>query len=554
MRKIGDAPVVLAWFGDVVQRSVHGAVIPFVEITCSRLHGDPPAIVSVKEPILVSVPMACLRLLRLGDIWQDGRCVGSIPLCREIFMDVVVSEDSSSVLPAGLPTVDADGFARFELPFNIFDAHKQHTASFLVKVVLPSGVVLIVPSMEIIRFYFGASGTLLSRIFGGTLAGENLYTRRFINPDSGSATLTLADGLSSQEAAITVARIAFDCAASSQFRSIVNSGTRAAANRQKWYPRAGFPLRGITHLAAEGVWTEQGGVRSFVVHRLLSCAYPFPFKSLSFTLQGAGAQPSRQLRPVDIGEGSPRPSRTVKLDSRAPTSRQLAPVELVVPDDGDPPNFPDLVPKTIRKVGTESPQRSRSTRIDEFDSGDLHLGLVGNAETGLRIGEVTSPMVGRAATFHPPDSLRKFIASQTFLAEGDFVTCRAPFGPGKVGLSMVRLRNASDGAYWSTCVAFKRDAVVFAKALLIAAGPGSAQDDTEIMLFDITTGPPLTESDFHAMARLFWEPVQARTKRMMRDVFIGAMTTSQLREEGAKAAWELLLNHVLLKAKRERQL
>ena len=71
----------------------------------------------------------------------------------------------------------------------------------------------------------------------------------------------------------TVARIAFDTIARRQFKSIVNTGVKAAAAREPWYPRSGFPFVGTTDLTVEGVWIDHPPERVFVAHREIGRAH-----------------------------------------------------------------------------------------------------------------------------------------------------------------------------------------------------------------------------------------------------------------------------------------
>ena len=133
------------------------------------------------------------------------------------FRKLVVDETTTALVPCGRSVPDDQNAPRHELPFHLFQRHSDHTKAFVARVQIDSGSVLLVPSMELVRFYFGSSGALLANMFSGALGERHLYESAEKDPATGEVTLQLAAGLPGIAAA-TVARIAFNKTARRQMR------------------------------------------------------------------------------------------------------------------------------------------------------------------------------------------------------------------------------------------------------------------------------------------------------------------------------------------------
>ena len=72
---------------------------------------------------------------------------------------------------------------------------------------VPDGKLLVVPCMELIRFYFGSSSELLNRLFSPQLRKEHLYTGTPAIDRHNRMTLQLADRIP-RASAEDIARIA----------------------------------------------------------------------------------------------------------------------------------------------------------------------------------------------------------------------------------------------------------------------------------------------------------------------------------------------------------
>lgn len=223
---------------------------------------------------------------------------------------------------------------------------------------MANDVTLVVPCTELVRFYFGASGGLLKRLFSGALASRQLYTSARINPATGIARLDLFPGLPAV-AASTVGRIAFDPQARKAMRWLINSGVSAAANKERHYPRTTFPFLGETTLTAQGRWIKQGRHRVFLAERLIRCTHPFPFQKLFYTSQvnlTAMSNASRQ-KPERMARPDKNFHPKVYL-TEGMVASDLQAVAVPSPEDIDC-SFPDLMTKHVRRVKLAQPVVTR---------------------------------------------------------------------------------------------------------------------------------------------------------------------------------------------------
>lgn len=390
LRNLGSAPLRIEWFGDVAYAGRSGGRSPMVAVTLARGHQGQWIRTDIVDdsPLTASIPIAYLRLLRIGDIWVSGQRVGTDPGSTRItFQNLQIDDSTTSVLPAGFPIEEEGGEPTYLLPFSDFDGHRGHTGAFCARVRLPEGGFLVVPCMELIRFYFGDSGLLLKRLFSGAMATDNLYLSAWRRDVSGAAYLTLAPGLPFP-AARTVARIAFDRQAAKAAAWIAKSGVAAAVHSERYYPRTTFPFKGETNFTVEGRWLGGDERRVFLVERILQCSHPFPFERLhartTAELAGEGRPGSSGRGKSSRRDEEPRRHKEDLLENFV--TRALLPMT-VIADDIETP-FPDLVGKPVHRMA-DNHANGGSRSNDSEDVAALSSGEASSA-LGGREAEVTN--------------------------------------------------------------------------------------------------------------------------------------------------------------------
>jgi hypothetical protein len=275
------------WFGECAYPGgVRRYAQPSIRVALSPLRCDPndhaallsPDCTDHQHPHEVWPPVAALPLLAIGDIWHEGRHVASPDYQVERFQELRITPDTSAFVKAGLALDE-----HFLLPLGHHPWHRNHTHSYCVAVTLDDGRRLLVPCFELIRFYFGSSSNLLQRLFTAPLRPEKLWASKRLNPENRHLHIVLANGLSGASAT-DIGRVAESGLAWRAAAGIYASCQKATAQRHPAYPYTGFPFEGTTNLEASGAWLPFGDQAdmTFLVYRLRSCSFPFPFHSLSY--------------------------------------------------------------------------------------------------------------------------------------------------------------------------------------------------------------------------------------------------------------------------------
>lgn len=360
-------------------------------------------------------PIGILPFLKVGEIWCNGVSQGiSADLTLEIFPNLVIDENLQLVKAGGTPHKDKVGVLRsfrYWLPLLEHPWHLEHTHSNCVAVPLPNKRWLLIPCMELVRFYFGSSSNLLKTLFAPPLENTSLvkWYKQF---DGEKVYLRLADGMSGASAA-DLARICYSSDAKKAARLIGSSCLQCANQGKPIYPIGIFPFLGKTDLTVAGRWLSDNGCASqtFVVSQIVSCTHPFPFSSLRYEVS-----PSQDLKKRK-SISDPLPT-TAKLPEDNPQNMSLDIVD-DLPSHGKTATvlsvssirFPDLENKEI--------YRNKNIKRSEQPNGNASCGADGK----LGIGEQSSTTGVSATEFenglaHPvfePDVLPGFI--QDFIGQ-----------------------------------------------------------------------------------------------------------------------------------------
>ncbi|MDM0007486.1 hypothetical protein QTI51_22905 [Variovorax sp. J22G73] len=390
------------WFGNVGNSLRFGSEQRTLKVSCSpwrpnlgwKLGAD-----DKREEI--EIPIAILPQIRLGDVWQGGCFAESAPLTRMLFKEMAVNEQTAVVLPAGLPYSPSEGSTSYLLPFSAFNAHAEHTRSWVTRVQVDPGTVLVVPSLELFRFYFGATGSVLEGVMSGGDAEQRLYHAAYISRVNNAANVVLGMGMSAA-AAPTVARIALDGEAKKAFFTLVKGGRIAGLNKTDWQPRMSFPFTGKTNLTVDGLWLDTPGQRTFVALRLIRCTYPHPFERLNYSMHDGQRRTRtpvsgerKELGPIEKKENKP------KIVNQW-ADRSQAALE-VYRDDDDADPFPYLKRTSIHRKSHASFHANRSGT--EGEDGGLYA-----------IGPLDAAGLPPAEIIGAPSSSDKCRLEPTFLA------------------------------------------------------------------------------------------------------------------------------------------
>lgn len=380
----------LDWFGECAYPgSVRRYAQPSIKVGLSPLRCDPADHTALLLPDSTDhqhtheawVPIAALPMLAIGDLWQTGNQIASPDYQVEKFRRLAINSESTAFVKAGLALEE-----HFLLPLSRHPWHRHYTQSYCVSVALGDQRQLLVPCVEIIRFYFGSSSNFLQRLFTAPLAQESLWTSKHLNPATRHLHLVLANRLSGLSAA-DIGRIAENKHAWRAAAGIYASCQKATATGHPAYPYTGFPFEGNTDLGVSGMWLPFGDQEdtTFLAFRIRSCSHPFPFQSLSYEAERRKAQYDS---PEKSGEDKKTFSRRVQgVDKREvaetdPGSRRSQHSRTVT----GPHRFPDLLRKQIWRDKIETMPHA-DVYLRHADGNFEHVAL-GEAE-----GNSTTPAI-----------------------------------------------------------------------------------------------------------------------------------------------------------------
>lgn len=348
----------LDWFGECAYPgTVRRYAQPSIKVVLSPLRCDPSDHAALLLPDSTDyqhqhetwAPIAALPMLAIGDLWQAGRQIAFPDYQVETFKDLAINPESTAFVKAGLALEE-----HFLLPLSHHPWHRHHTQSYCVSVSLGDQRRLLVPCVEIIRFYFGSSSNFLQRLFTAPLAQESFWTHKHFNPATRHLHLVLANRLSGLSAP-DIGRIAESKFAWRAAAGIHASCQKATVTGHPAYPYTGFPFEGTTDLVASGLWLPFGGQENatFLAYRLRSCSHPFPFLSLSYEASDRKARYGTAENPGTGGKTFSRSSSSMQKSAVAETDPGANRVQrmgvLTVQH-----RFPDLLRKQVWREKIEA--------------------------------------------------------------------------------------------------------------------------------------------------------------------------------------------------------
>ncbi|MDP2102687.1 MAG: hypothetical protein Q8J59_11660 [Methylotenera sp.] len=343
------------WFGEFYYPPGNSNSQPSVRIAISPVlcdSADPDAMLAATATNLdnqrqISLKVGLLNLVKIGDVWQNGQCICTPDYQTERFEKLSVNKTTVNIIKAGLPIS-----GEFILPLDEHPWHRLQTMSYCLSVVLPNKKRMIIPCVELIRFYFGSSSKFLHLLFTRQITPEYFLKSSHFNNNSGHLHLKLAESLSGMSAT-DIGRIILDDNAWRAARLIFDTSMAASAAHEPIYPFTRFPFIGETDLVCTGKWLSNGATpdSTFVVYQLKSCSHPFPFKSLSYEMADNTKAAAKKS---DATNQSPESSnKNVILNKE-----NIATQTMVDTDPGKSkssieswvkgsPRFPDLLKKSV---------------------------------------------------------------------------------------------------------------------------------------------------------------------------------------------------------------
>lgn len=394
------------WLGELHFPHGHGNTQPSILVSISPLQCD----VNDNDAMLaftatkhnqqrrVSIKLGLLPIIRVGDVWQNGYCVSAPKYQLEQFNKLKISNTSIRLIKAGYSVEDA-----FILPLDEHPWHSKDTKSFCVCITLPDERQIVIPCLELIRFYFGSSSKFLHLLFTKKIEHSDFWKNFHFNDNTKRLYLKLAEeliGTSAQD----IGRIARDSNAWKSARLIYSSCMVSTLAKERIYPYTYFPFEGETNLVCNGKWLS-GGTKpnaTFLVYRLNSCAHPFPFNELSYELSNN----QKITKKNSQSESQNTKTNTVVADNRANnssydvTNKDPSKTKTTTNTIAeDLPRFPDLTNKRIwcERYDTQDPPAvirvNGMVAEEEYGVGQSSYEKDNQGVRGVDIGLVNNRMI-----------------------------------------------------------------------------------------------------------------------------------------------------------------
>ena len=396
------------WFGELAypgavrrytQPSIRVAISP-LKVAAAEV---PEADFSQQQNVWM--PVGSLGMLRIGDVWQDGALVSEPTHCVHTFENLEIAHGSVIPIKAGLALDE-----NYLLPFSEYAGHKLHTHSYCLMVMAPGNVRLIIPGIEMIRFYFGSCSILVHRLFTEKLRDERLWRERHFNTETRHLHLKLADGIP-MYAVSDIARIATNSHARQAAASSYGHCVKATALGEPAYTYMGFPFQGKTSLKVAGMWLSHAGQpnQTFLAFHLLSCSHPFNFDSVTYDpCESAAWKRKSDANDGMAGDQNANARRKQKTDSTlddADPGKQKAPRRVGFQGSL---RFPDLRYKSVRL--RELVVADAKHVFMKHADGDFELVSFGQQEGAGKARSIDACLEGPEAEIASPDlKLPKFV-------------------------------------------------------------------------------------------------------------------------------------------------
>lgn len=391
----------LTWFG-AVRRNPQVESEPLIEAVFTPLRPeawsarelDPGTDLDPSQSRRIDLGVGLLPGLYPGQIWEAGLHVRTAQLQRETFRKLEITTRTARIVSDG-SRVDvplSGGSVRIPIiPYKQYplvrphrSANNGHGARCLsVRTENPDTRVLI-PCVEIIRFYYASSTVLSREVFTGFLPlpspapkrGDPLrhltelynnkpeVTWRLPDHRSGEAHVRLRKRMLDRDAPM-IARLRFSEICRGRAirvqESIIENGLKSGVP----VPTAWPAFEGQTDLRVRGLWlrttVEEREIAYFLVFRIESCSSPFPFGSLIFTRDNAGGANRDGVRdpkaPPQFRQSKPRGSISDPVRQNEEPSNETALQETSLSDA----RFTALEEMYIKKGDREPAVRGRRT-------------------------------------------------------------------------------------------------------------------------------------------------------------------------------------------------
>lgn len=449
------------WFGGV-ERNSQIPSEPKIQLIISPVVDgatDYAAISAVnhEERRSISIGVGQLPLVTIGSLWQNRRCLVESAGKTKVFENLVISPKTVRLVKAGA-LVDGQQLIRKK--------YHQIRAGLAAQCLAvewqgdPYGV--IIPTAEIIRFYYATSSDLAKAIFAGDFRHD---LSSIINPDEcgflegeGRCILKLRKDFADSDAWV-IGRVLNSQEAYAGAVLVHDSMIKQAVNGQpRLYPEAAFPFAGVTGLRVrmKAMRTPDERGWRFIVFAIEHCSAGFPFSAITCDRDNSNLRPEEGKDQPDEHKVPAFPDKQPagevvegELQSEDEPSKLIQSVVLTAPED----RFGALADMELEKPEKETCHyfsagavRPLSLPTNTFGTGDGNY-----SDTGVTSASVESKYTRQEAI---PASFENFQAMVNCLNGMD--GCVARIRPRVDAIAYVPLMKPHRAWQWGYLVSSRR--------------------------------------------------------------------------------------------------
>lgn len=288
---------------------------------------------------LIRLGIGQLPLIEIGSIWKDGVRQQIIAGVSESFSSLQINSQTVKIISAGHKEN-----GQSIIPFSHY--RLGVAAGSKVVAVEKDGdpYAILIPAMELIRFYYAVSTELSHAIFSGTFQhsrGDIIHeSRTWYRESDDRVFLGLRQKITDEDGWV-VARILRSPFAAKNCRNIYDELLKSVISKRFINVSAGFPFEGATNLRAKVKPIPAGGGSwRRLVLSLENCSKPMPYSELT-VIRDNDANPAlpetdnpdedKKLYDRGASEGDGLDGKD--MQSQTDTNANLSDVSLIIPTD-----------------------------------------------------------------------------------------------------------------------------------------------------------------------------------------------------------------------------
>lgn len=228
-----------------------------------------------------------------GSVIRDGRIIWTpnSPTIREVLN---ISQEKTQFISAGAPT-NNNGRTHYLIPANIYKLGIAAGSQLLAIERDGDPYSILIPTMELLRFYYSGSSKLNQAIFSSKLTDLNELVNvkeSHFDKSTRHLNICLRQDYPNEDAAM-IGHWFCDRYAYKQVLNVWNALIKFQHNKQLAYLplNIGFPFIGETTIAAQGIelpTPENYEKKRKLILTLMQCTHPRPFDSIIYTRDNEG--------------------------------------------------------------------------------------------------------------------------------------------------------------------------------------------------------------------------------------------------------------------------